>query len=96
MAKVILSGRANDDIDRLFDFLTAKDLQWAAEAIEVIRSGINILGTHPLIGRPSELGLRELVISKGRSGYLALYDYDEECDKVTVLALRHQRETGYS
>jgi hypothetical protein len=39
--------------------------------------------------------LRELVISRGKSGYLALYDYDEPNDMVLVLALRHQREAGY-
>jgi addiction module RelE/StbE family toxin len=95
MAKIILSGRAKDDVDRLFDFLAAENLRWAIEAIEVLRSGINILGTHPLVGRPCESGLRELVISKGRSGYLALYDYDERRDEVLVLVLRHQREAGY-
>ena len=37
--------------------------------------------------------MRELVISPGRTGYLALYSCEEEHD--TVLAIRHQREAGY-
>ena len=39
--------------------------------------------------------LRELVISRGRTGYLALYAYDEVADLVTVLAVLHQREQDY-
>lgn len=47
-------------------------------------------------GRVVEAGLRELVISRGRSGHVALYRYDVAADLVLVLALRHQREGGYS
>jgi plasmid stabilization system protein ParE len=53
------------------------------------------LGQHPLIGRAVESGCRELVISRGRSGYVALYRYDEARDDVLILAIRHQREAGY-
>ena len=38
--------------------------------------------------------MRELVISHGSTGYLALYRYHEIRDLVTVLAIRHQRELG--
>ena len=58
-------------------------------------SAIEALADHPLLGRPVELGYRELVISRGRSGYLALYRYDEALDEVLILAIRHQREAGY-
>jgi plasmid stabilization system protein ParE len=47
------------------------------------------------IGRKVGANLRELVISQGRSGYLALYRYDEEFDVVLLLRVRHQREAGY-
>jgi hypothetical protein len=39
--------------------------------------------------------MRELVISRGRSGYLALYVHDPAADVVFVLALRHQREQDF-
>jgi plasmid stabilization system protein ParE len=39
--------------------------------------------------------LRELVISRGRTGYVALYSFEEDQDAVLVLAIRHQREAGY-
>jgi plasmid stabilization system protein ParE len=48
------------------------------------------------MGRPAEADLRELVISRGKSGYIALYRYDGERDRVLVLAVRHQREAGYA
>ena len=57
--------------------------------------GVLVLEQHPLIGRPAEDGMRELVISRGRTGYVALYDYLAPVDTVVILALRHQREAGY-
>ena len=39
--------------------------------------------------------MRELVISYGRSGFVALYDYLAPIDTVVILAVRHQRESGY-
>jgi plasmid stabilization system protein ParE len=51
--------------------------------------------TDPLIGRIVERGLRELVISFGRSGYLALYRFVPARREVRILAIRHQRELDY-
>jgi hypothetical protein len=39
--------------------------------------------------------LRELVISFGDSGYIALYRYEPATDTVYVLVFRHQKEAGY-
>jgi plasmid stabilization system protein ParE len=64
--------------------------------VELISEAVQVLGNHPLVGRPAEHDMRELVISRGRSGYLALYSYEEEHDTVLVLAIRHQREAGYA
>jgi hypothetical protein len=36
------------------------------------------------------------MISYGKSGYIALYSYEQRQDVVLVLALRHQRDVGYS
>jgi plasmid stabilization system protein ParE len=85
---------ALDDIERLAAFLVESDPRAAAETKALIESAIDILKSHPLIGRASG-DLRELVISRGRSGYVALYRYDEEQDRVVVAAIRHQREAGY-
>jgi len=39
--------------------------------------------------------IRELVISLGQTGYIALYRFVVPQDEVRVLALRHQREIGF-
>lgn len=78
------SRRALADLERLEEA--------ASGASKLIEGAVTVLDEHPLIGRPVELGLRELVISRGKTGDLALYDYDEVHDEVTVLSVRHQRE----
>ena len=93
MAEVVYSRHAFADLERLADFLI-KDAPQAA--VDVIRDGIDILERHPFVGRPCEEGLRELLISYGKSGYVALYSYEQRQDVVLVLAIRHQREAGYS
>jgi plasmid stabilization system protein ParE len=55
-----------------------------------------VIQRHPLIGRAVECGLRELVISRGRSGYIALYGVEPIEDVILVLAIRHQRDVGFN
>ena len=95
MAQVIYTGEALDDIERVFTFLAKRDPYSANAAMSAIRDAISILSGHPLIGRVMEGPLRELVISFGNTGYLALYRFRPERDEVRVLALRHQRELDY-
>lgn len=95
MAQVALHDRAVADLERLTDFLAEHDPKQAAQTILLIHDALAMLERHPLIGRPAEEGLRELVISRGRSGYVALYRYIQSEDLVSVLAVRHQRELGY-
>jgi plasmid stabilization system protein ParE len=96
VAEVVYSRHAFADLERLADFLIRDAPQAAVTAIDVIRDGIDILERHPFVGRPCEEGLRELLISYGKSGYVALYSYEQSQDAVLVLAIRHQREAGYS
>ncbi|MDD5242180.1 MAG: type II toxin-antitoxin system RelE/ParE family toxin [Sulfuricella sp.] len=95
MAQVVYSGHAFSDLERLADFLAESDPAFALETIAIIQDAIAILERHPLIGRPCEHGLREIVISRGRTGYVALYDFIEPDDVVLVLAIRHQREVDF-
>ena len=95
MTRWVLSIEAANDLDRLVDFLLATQPLEAVRTNDLITDALSILERHPMIGRPIEQGLRELVISRGNSGYLALYQYDESADVVIVLAVRHQREQGY-
>jgi plasmid stabilization system protein ParE len=61
----------------------------------VIRSAVDALAEHPLVGRSVERDLRELAIALGKTGHIALYRFRPERDLVIVLALRHQRERDY-
>jgi plasmid stabilization system protein ParE len=95
LAKIGLARRAHADLERLFEFLVAQDPQIAKQVVAGILEAISILERHLLIGRRVEDELRELVISRGRSGYVALYRFLPRRDLVRVLAIRHQHEAGY-
>jgi addiction module RelE/StbE family toxin len=95
LARLIYSARALDDLERVTDFLVDTDPAAAAVTADLIAEAVAILAHHPLIGRPAEHGLRELVISRGRTGYIALYSFETAQDCVLILAVRHQREAGY-
>ena len=96
MSTVSLSGDAIQDIERLVQFLREKLPEDAEATIGLVLDAVAILKEHPLIGRPAEAGLHELLISRGRSGYVALYEYREATDEVALLRIRHQREAGYA
>ncbi|MEO8135760.1 MAG: type II toxin-antitoxin system RelE/ParE family toxin [Betaproteobacteria bacterium] len=95
MARLSYSAKALFDMERLVDFLAENDAGAAVETIDLIGEAVSVLQRHPLIGRPVEADLRELVISRGAYGYVALYSVEEGQDAVLILALRHQRELGY-
>lgn len=96
MFQVYLSEVAFADLVRLEDFLRqAKDLA-AYEMLAFILDALQVLTHQPAIGRPVAGGLRELIIKRGRSGYLARYAYVEDSDAVHVPRVRHQREAGYN
>jgi plasmid stabilization system protein ParE len=67
----------------------------AIASAAAIRSAVENLASHPLIGRRVEGDLRELVISYGATGHVALYRFDIQRHQVRVLAMRRQREIGY-
>lgn len=95
MAQVVYSANAIANLQRAFEFLDANDPAAATAAVDAIVSAITMLERHPLVGRLVRDELRELVISFGRTGYVALYRFAPARDQVVVLALRHQRELDY-
>ena len=96
MPRVFLSSAAFDDLLRLEEFLASSNDSMAGELLEFILDALQVLTHQPGIGRPVEGGLRELIISRNRSGYLARYAFDDVIDIVLVARIRHQRESGYS
>lgn len=95
MARLSYAEAALADLEYLTNFLVESDPLAAAETFSLIDEAIGILARHPLIGRSLGGVLRELVISRGKSGYVALYSFEPEADAVLILGIRHQREAGY-
>lgn len=95
MTRWLVSVDAAQDLEELVDFLRTHQAKYAVETIDLILNALNILEQHPEIGRLVQNNFRELIISRGKTGYIALYEYDKDSDVVLVLALRHQREAGY-
>jgi len=96
LARLVYSRLALGDLERLADFLLESDPLAAAETMGLIEEAVTILKRHPLMGRQVESDLRELVISRGKTGYVALYSVEVEQDAILILAIRHQREAGYA
>ena len=96
MTGVFLSEAAFDDLIRLEEFLLASDDTMAGDFLDFILDALQVLTHQPGIGRPVEGGLRELIILRRRSGYLARYEFDDARDLILVARIRHQRESGYS
>jgi len=93
---IVFAGEALADLERIFELNFARDPATALDHIEKVRSAVLVLETHPEIGRPVPGStLRELVISYGKSGYVALYEYSAGEHLLRVAAIRHQREAGY-
>ena len=100
---VQFSATAAEDLERLFDFILERemesstgDLDTPEQALQAIKVGIDFLKSSPFACR--KLGdspfIRELVITFGRSGYVALYEIVDD-STVIIGAVRHQREDDY-
>jgi plasmid stabilization system protein ParE len=89
VAEIVYTARAVADLERLEEA--------APGARTLISSAVMQLADHPLIGPvvDDETGLRKLVISRGKTGCVALYRYDEARDGIVLAAIRHQREAGF-
>jgi plasmid stabilization system protein ParE len=96
VARIIVSEEVFGDLERIVDSLLGSSPESAGEALHKIRTAIEVLGLHPLLGRRVQAEIRELVISWGATGYLALYRFDAAPQIVRILRIRHQREAGYT
>jgi plasmid stabilization system protein ParE len=96
--RVRLTAGALKDLDRLYDFLLERDLGAAERALTAIERALALLAYSPFSCRKALLQKsprwRELLIPFGHSGYVALFEIEDE-RTVTVSAVRHQREEDY-
>lgn len=93
---IVFAENALADLERIFEFNVERDPASAGEHLAKVRSAVLLLEDHPEIGRPvSGSTLRELIISHGHSGYMALYEHSPGEGLIRIAAIRHQREAGY-
>lgn len=91
---------AQSDLLRLYDYLVEQDphtTRVAELALESIRRALDLLRQFPYSCRKatsSNPSLREIIIPFGSAGYVALFEI-ESGNIVTILAVRHQRESDY-
>jgi len=96
VSRIELAPEIAEDFDRILDHLASHEVEHVRQRIGEIIAAIEVLVQNPLIGRQVANGKRELVIGRRSNGYLALYRYVPEISTVFVLAIRSQREAGYS
>lgn len=97
MPRLIWTPAALRDVQRLYRFLAPKNPVAASRAVRAIREAMQLVAAQPGIGRPVDKmdpAYREWLIGFGESSYIALYRLDGEL--AVVLAVRHQREAGYT
>ncbi len=95
MPSLLYTQGALGDLARLAAFLQADDPASAMATAGLIMRAVEILEAHPLVGRVVSGELRELVASRDRTGYIAIYEYQAALDRIMVHAIRHQREAGF-
>ncbi len=97
MSQVIYSPSAVRDLNRIRQFLKSKDPRAAARAGQTIISSMREVAKLPSIGKPIDQmpqEFRDWIIDFGQAGYVVRYRISGE--KVVVLAVRHQRESGFN
>ena len=101
--RVCFTREAQADLERLFDFVLERelerdsgDLALAERALLAIRAGVATLKTSPFTCRKAGQSpfLRELIIPFGRTGYVALFEIEDE-STVALVAVRQQLEDDY-
>jgi plasmid stabilization system protein ParE len=89
---------ARNDLLELHAVLAEHSLVTAERAIGTSERALALLEEFPWSCRPSTAiarpGFRELIIPFGKRGYVALFELEDDA-VVTVLAVRHHRESDY-
>lgn len=98
--RIRFTEEAEVDLVRLYQFMLERDgadFALAERALDAIRKAFRSLEFMPFSFRKALSDnpfLREIVIPFGASGYVALYEIEND-ETVTILAVRHQREDDY-
>lgn len=101
MRSLRLTQVAKDDLVRLYEFIVERGLNTSTpdrgspeQAVVAMRLALDVLPANPFAGRKINTPfIRELNISFGKTGYVALYEVGP--NEITVAAIRHQLESDY-
>jgi plasmid stabilization system protein ParE len=86
--KIVVRARADEDLDRIYDWIAQDNPQAARDVIRRIRAKIGKLAEtgFPEMGRPGiEPGTRELI----EAPYIIIYEFHVDRDEVVILAIFH-------
>lgn len=96
--EVRFTQAAREDLLELHAFLAERSPEAAERAIGTIERALTLLEEFPWSCRAStavpRTRFREVIIPLGKRGYVALFEIEGD-DVVTILAVRHQRESDY-
>lgn len=96
MPQIIYTYTAQQDLDRIYKFLSKKDKSIAIRAIKTIRANIKESQKMPEGYRPviELLHHREIIISFGASGYIARFRHELGGD-IYIVRIKHQLENNF-
>lgn len=98
--QIRFTDEAQSDLLRLYDYLLEQDsttTRLAQLALASIMRAVELLTQFPYSCRKATPGnpyLRELIIPFGSAGYVVLFEIEPN-NTITILAVRHQRESDY-
>ena len=96
--EVRFTDAAREDLLELHDFRAEHSLDLAQSAVGTIERALRLLEEFPWSCRASTAVVRsrfrELIVPFGKRGYVALFEIEGD-HLVTILAVRHQRESDY-
>lgn len=93
--RIELAPEVMEDFTRILEHLEQYQVPEPGARLASILTAIDLLQTSPLIGRPANNDMRELVVGSDSQGYVVLYRYLAEIKTVFILAVRGQREAGF-
>lgn len=100
MPHIAFSDIANQDLERITEFMDSVAPLVTDTMLDALFSGIAKLETFPLLAKTSSeekyRHLRELFVPFGTHGYAVLYEYRDAKDLVIIASIKHIREGGYS
>ncbi len=101
--QVVFSPEAEEDIERLFDFIVERELNSAtgdldvpSRSVDAIRQACRFLAISPFSCRKvgSAPFVRELIVPFGSTGFVVLFEI-RASQRIHIGAIRHQRESDY-